>query len=48
MEVNTVAEENDVHGLCIQETGVQIDMEDSNVDEPNIHDSFKTNDGNNE
>ncbi len=22
VEVNTVAEENDVHGICIQETGV--------------------------
>jgi hypothetical protein len=47
VEVNTVAEENDVHGLCIQETGIQIDIEDSNIDEPNIHGSSKTNDGNN-
>ncbi len=48
VDVNTVAEKNDVHGLCIQEAGVQIDREDSNIDEPNIHDSPKTNDGNNE
>jgi hypothetical protein len=46
VEVNTVGEENDVHGLCSQETGVQIDRENSNVDEPNIHDSSKTNDAN--
>ncbi len=36
----------DVHCLCSQETGVQIDRENSNVDEPNIHDSSKTNDVN--
>ncbi len=48
VEVNTVGEENDVHGLCSQETGVQIDRENSNVDEPNIHDSSKTNDANSE
>ena len=47
VEVNTVGEENDVHGLYSQETGVQIDWENSNVDEPNIHGSSKTNDGNN-
>jgi hypothetical protein len=46
VEVNTVGEENDVHGLCSQETGVQIDKGNSNVDEPNIHDSSKTNDAN--
>ncbi len=48
VEVNTVAEENDVHGLCIQETGIQIDIKDGNIDEPNIHGSSKINDGNNE
>jgi hypothetical protein len=36
----------DVHGHSSQEIGVQIDRENSNVDEPNIHDSSKTNDGN--
>jgi hypothetical protein len=46
VEVNTVGEENDVHGHCIQEIGVQTDRENSNVDEPNIHDSSKTNDVN--
>ncbi len=46
MKVNTVGEENDVHGPCSQETGVQIDRENSNVDGPNIHDSSKTNDAN--
>ncbi len=46
VEGNTVGEENDVHGLCSQETGVQIDRENRNVDEPNIHDSSKTNDAN--
>ncbi len=44
VEVNTVGEENDVHGLCTQEKGVQIDKENSNIDEPNIHDCSKTND----
>ena len=47
VEVNTVAEENNVHDVCIQETEVQIDIEDSNIDVPNIHGSSKTNDGNN-
>jgi hypothetical protein len=46
VKVNTVGEENDVHGLCSQETGVQIDRENSNVDEPNIHDNSKANDAN--
>jgi hypothetical protein len=46
VEVNTVGEENDVHGLCSQETCVQIDRENSNVDETNIQDSSKTNDAN--
>ncbi len=46
VEFNTVGEENDVHGLCSQETGVQIDKGNSNVDEPNIHNSSKTNDVN--
>ncbi len=46
VEINTVGEENDVHGLCSQETGVQMDRENSNIDEPNIHDSSKTNDAN--
>jgi hypothetical protein len=58
VEVNTVAEENNVHDVCIQATGVQIDIEDSNIDVPdiedsnidmpNIHGSSKTNDGYNE
>ncbi len=34
---------NDVHGHSSQEIGVQIDSENSNIDEPNIHDSSKTN-----
>ncbi len=46
VEVNTGGEENDVHGLCSQETGVHIDRENSNVDEPNIHSSSKINDAN--
>jgi hypothetical protein len=46
VEVNTVGEENDVHGHSSQETGVQIDRKNSNVDEANIHDSSKTNDEN--
>jgi hypothetical protein len=46
VEVNTVGEKNDVHGLCSQETGVQIDRKNSNFDEPNIHASSKTNDAN--
>jgi hypothetical protein len=41
-----VSETNDVHGHSSQEIGVQIDRENSNVDEPNIHDCSKTNDGN--
>jgi hypothetical protein len=47
VEVNTVAEENNENDVCIQETEVQIDIEDSNIDVPNIHGSSKTNDGNN-
>ncbi len=45
-DLNTVSEANDVHGHSSQEIGVQIDRENSNVDEPNIHDSSKINDGN--
>ncbi len=45
-DLNTVSKTNDVHGHSSQEIGVQIDRENSNVDEPNIHDSSKTNDGN--
>ncbi len=45
-DLNTVSEANDVHGHSSQEIGVQIDRENSNFDEPNIHDSSKTNDGN--
>jgi hypothetical protein len=45
VEVNTVAEENNENDVCIQETEVQIDIEGSNIDVPNIHGSFKTNDG---
>jgi hypothetical protein len=45
-DLNTVSEANDVHGHSSQEIGVQIDVEDSNIDEPNIHDSSKTNKGN--
>jgi hypothetical protein len=48
VEVNTVADLNNGHDLCIQETGIQTDIGDSNIDEPNIHGSSKTNDGNNE
>ncbi len=48
VEVNTLAEENNVHDVCIEETGIQIDIEDSNIDEANIHGSSKTNDGNDE
>jgi hypothetical protein len=43
-DLNTVSEANDVHGHSSQETGVQIDRENSNIDGPNIHDSSKTND----
>ncbi len=46
VEVNTVGKEKDVHGLCSQKSGVQIDKGNINVDEPNIHDSSKTNDAN--
>ncbi len=46
VEVETMGEENDVHSHSSQEIGVQIDRENSNIDEPNIHDSSKTNDGN--
>ncbi len=35
-----------IPNLASQEIGVQIDRENSNVDEANIHDSSKTNDGN--
>ncbi len=45
-DFNTVSEANDVHGHSCQEINVQIDVENSNVDEPNNHDSSKTNDGN--
>ncbi len=45
-DLNTVSEANDVHGHSSQEIGVQIDVENSNIDEPNIHDNTKTNDGN--
>ncbi len=45
-DLNTVSEANDVHGHSSQEIVVQIDLENSNVDEPNIYDSSKTNDGN--
>ena len=45
-DLNTVSDANHVHGHSCQEIGVQIDRENSNVDEPNIHDSSKTNDGN--
>ena len=45
-DLNTVSEANDVHGHSSQEIGVQIDRENSNVDEPNIHDSSITNDAN--
>ena len=41
-----MGEEKDVHGLCSQETGVRIDKRNSNIDEPNIQDSSKTNDAN--
>ena len=41
-----MSEANDVHGHSSQEIGVHIDRENSNVDEPNIHDSSKTNDDN--
>jgi hypothetical protein len=41
-----VSEANDVHGHFSQHIGVQIDTENSNIDEPNIHDSSKTNDEN--
>jgi hypothetical protein len=44
--LNTVSDANDVHGHSSQKIGVQIDKENSNVDEPYIHDSSKTNDGN--
>ncbi len=45
-DLKTVSEANDVHGHSSQEIGVLIDRENSNIDEPNIHDSSKTNDGN--
>ena len=40
-DFNTVSEANDVHGHSSLGIGVQIDRENSNVDEPNIHDSSK-------
>ncbi len=40
-DLNTVSEANDVHGHSSQEIGVQIDRENSNVNEPNMHDSSK-------
>ncbi len=43
-DLNTVSDAN--HGHSSQKIGVQIDRENSNIDEPNIHDSSKTNDGN--
>ncbi len=46
VEVNTVGKANDVHGHSSQEMDVQIDVENSNIDESNIHDSSKTNNGN--
>ncbi len=45
-DLNTVSDANDVHGHSSQEISVQIDRENSNVDEPNIHYSSKSNDGN--
>ncbi len=44
-DLNTVSDANDASGHSSQEIGVQIDRENINVDEPNIHDSSKTNDG---
>ncbi len=44
-DLNTVSDANDVHGHSSQEIGVQIDRENSNVDESNIDDSSKTDDG---
>ncbi len=42
-----MSEANDVNDHSSQEIDVQIDAENSNVDEPDfIHDSSKTNDGN--
>jgi hypothetical protein len=46
LDLNTASDSNDVHGHTSQEIGVQIDRENSNVDEPNIYDSSKINDGN--
>jgi hypothetical protein len=46
-DLNTVSEANDVNGHSSQKIGVQINWENSNVDEPDIiHDNSKTNDGN--
>ncbi len=45
-DLNTVSEAPDVHGHSSQEIRVQIEKENSNNDEPNIHDSSNTNDGN--
>ena len=45
VEVNMVGEANDVNGHPSQEIDVQIDAENSNIDQPDIiHDSSKTND----
>ncbi len=43
-DLKTVSAANDVHGHSSQEIGVQIDRENSSIDEPNIHCSSKTND----
>jgi hypothetical protein len=40
-----VSDANGIHGHSSQEIGVQIDRENSNVDDSNIHDSSKTNVG---
>ncbi len=46
-DLNTVSEANDVNGHSSQEIDVQIEVENSNIDEPDIiHDSSKTNDWN--
>jgi hypothetical protein len=47
VEVNTVGEANEVNGHPSQEFDVQIDAENSNIDEHDIiHDSSKTNNAN--
>jgi hypothetical protein len=46
-DLNTVSKLNDINGHSSQEIDVKIDVENSNVDEPDIiHDNSKTNDGN--